>query len=69
MALDNSAQHAPQNALISAAELRAMLGISEMSLWRWLRDPTVDFPRPFVVKNRRYWREAEVNQWLEARRV
>jgi predicted DNA-binding transcriptional regulator AlpA len=43
-------------------------GISEMALWRWLQDPNLAFPKPFMINSRRYWVEAEIDAWLEARR-
>lgn len=42
-------------------------GVSDMTLHRWLKDPEKDFPRPVYIGNRRYWREADVVAWLEAR--
>ncbi|WP_425050754.1 helix-turn-helix transcriptional regulator [Psychromarinibacter sp. S121] len=44
-------------------------GVSDMSLWRWLNDPALSFPKPIYIARRRYWREAEVIAWLEAREV
>ncbi|WP_370275110.1 helix-turn-helix transcriptional regulator [Pararhodobacter marinus] len=44
-------------------------GISDMTLWRWLSDQALNFPRPIYLGRRRYWREAEVLAWLEAREV
>ena len=41
-------------------------GISDMSLWRWLNDPALRFPKPVYIAKRRYWREAEIVAWLDA---
>jgi hypothetical protein len=31
-------------------------GISDMTLWRWTRDPRIQFPRPdIVIHGRKYW--------------
>jgi len=38
-----------------------------MTLWRWLRDPELGFPRPLVINGRRYWRESEIKAWLASR--
>lgn len=38
-----------------------------MSLWRWLNNPAMAFPKPVTIQRRRYWREAEVLAWLDAR--
>lgn len=58
-----------ENKLINAAEVRLMCGgISDMCLWRWLNTPSLHFPRPAVIQRRRYFREAEVKDWI-ARQV
>ncbi|MEM9395479.1 MAG: AlpA family phage regulatory protein [Pseudomonadota bacterium] len=44
-------------------------GISDMTLWRWLNTPEMDFPKPIYIGRRRYWREEEVHAWLEAQEV
>jgi predicted DNA-binding transcriptional regulator AlpA len=55
---------------IQAASVRQLCGgISDMSLWRWLDNPELNFPRPIYIGRRRYWREAEIIAWLEAREV
>jgi predicted DNA-binding transcriptional regulator AlpA len=38
-------------------------------LWRWQDNPELIFPRPIYIGRRRYWREAEIIAWLEAREV
>jgi predicted DNA-binding transcriptional regulator AlpA len=38
-------------------------GISQMSLWRRLRDERLNFPRPIVVSGRRSFRLSEVVAW------
>lgn len=56
--------------LISAKTVRELCGnISDMSLWRWLNDPALGFPRPIYIQKRRFWREAEILEWIEAREV
>lgn len=56
--------------LISAKTVRELCGnISDMSLWRWLNDPALGFPRPVYIQKRRFWREAEILDWIEARGV
>ena len=54
--------------LIKAATVRELCGgVSDMSLWRWLNDPDLNFPKPIKIQSRRYWREADVAAWLEQR--
>jgi len=61
-------QECNQNRLISASAVRDLCGgISDMTLWRWLNDPELEFPKPVYIGKRRYWREAEMGNWLKAR--
>ncbi len=53
--------------LITAATVRQALGgVSDMTLWRWLNDADLDFPRPTYIGKRRYFREAEISAWIDA---
>ncbi len=53
---------------IPSASVRELCGgVSDMTLWRWLNDPKLAFPRPAYIAKRRYWREADVIAWLDAR--
>jgi predicted DNA-binding transcriptional regulator AlpA len=46
------------DALITAPEARRLAGgISDMSLWRWIRDGVV--PPPRIIRARRYWPRGE----------
>jgi len=54
--------------VLSAAVVRHVCGgISDMTLWRWLNDPELGFPKPVYIGKRRYWQEAELEEWLAAR--
>jgi predicted DNA-binding transcriptional regulator AlpA len=55
-----------ENELIQAGSMRKSMlgGISDMSLWRWLNDPDLAFPRPVVIQRRRFWRKADVEAWI-----
>jgi predicted DNA-binding transcriptional regulator AlpA len=53
---------------VSAAAVRELCGgISDMTLWRWLHDPDMGFPKARYIARRRYWRYSEIIDWLEAR--
>ncbi len=58
-----------QHTLISSTTLRKHMlgGVSAMTIWRWLNDPNLCFPRPIYIGRRRFWREADVNTWIEER--
>ncbi|WP_197714430.1 helix-turn-helix transcriptional regulator [Altererythrobacter sp. B11] len=40
-----------------------------MSIWRWLHDDALNFPKPIYISRRRYWREAEILEWINSREV
>jgi len=53
---------------ISARQVRDRVGkISAMTLWRWLRDDRLGFPKPTIIQRRRYWREVDIDNWLQER--
>lgn len=51
----------------AAAVCKLCGGISDMTLHRWLRDPAMAFPQPAYLGQRRYWREADVVAWMDAK--
>ncbi|MCA0272384.1 MAG: transcriptional regulator [Proteobacteria bacterium] len=51
---------------ITAAAAREMCGgVSDMTFWRWLHDPAMNFPKPDYIRKRRYWRKADLVAWLQ----
>ena len=59
---------AAKDVLLPAKKVRARYGgRPDMWLWRVQRgDP--DFPRPVVIRRRRFWRLSELLVWEEKRR-
>jgi hypothetical protein len=49
--------------LLPAAKIRARYNRSDKTLSRWLTDPDLGFPKPIYIRNRRYFREAELLEW------
>lgn len=41
-------------------------GVTDRTLDRWLKNEDLNFPRPVVIINRRYWREANLVAWERA---
>jgi len=51
--------------LISAAEVRRRVGNpSDMTLWRWLKEPRMNFPQPVYIRRKRFWRESEIYEFI-----
>jgi predicted DNA-binding transcriptional regulator AlpA len=34
-----------------------------MCIWRWMRDPRVQFPAPLKINGRNYWRIGDLRRW------
>lgn len=41
--------------------------VSDMTLFRWLRDPRMAFPAPIYFGRRRYWKLADLVAWERSR--
>nr|WP_090158660.1 AlpA family phage regulatory protein [Loktanella sp. DSM 29012] len=55
-----------QRKLISSFAVRELCGgVSNMTIWRWLQDPDMNFPKPIKIGRRNYWREADMIVWLD----
>ena len=39
---------------LSGARIAAYLGVTAMTIWRWERDPKLDFPTATVIHGRKY---------------
>jgi predicted DNA-binding transcriptional regulator AlpA len=49
---------------ISGPKLRAKLGISAVTLWRWRHDKEKGFPTPKVINGRLYFPVTAVSAWI-----
>jgi predicted DNA-binding transcriptional regulator AlpA len=52
---------------LPAGQVRLRYGVSTMTIWRWLRRPSLGFPSPTVINNRRYWKLCELETWEASR--
>jgi predicted DNA-binding transcriptional regulator AlpA len=52
------------NEFIPGPKLRANLGISAVTLWRWRHNEESGFPIPKVIKGRLYFPLSAVTVWL-----
>ena len=54
--------------MMTSADVRQTCGgVSDMTVFRWLRDERANFPRPVYVNRRRYWRADEIRDWWASR--
>ena len=52
---------------LTGPQVWARYSISDVGLWRWLRDPEINFPQPALrIRDRRYWLEADLIRWERA---
>jgi predicted DNA-binding transcriptional regulator AlpA len=52
---------------LPAADVRKRYGVSDMSLWRWLNNEALGFPRPIRINKRRFWRLNQLEGWEASR--
>ena len=55
---------ADANDFIPGPKLRAKLGISAVTLWRWRHDEASGFPAPKLINGRLYFPAGAVSAWL-----
>ncbi len=47
--------------------VRARYGVTKQSLWRWLQNDVLGFPKPRRINNRLYWNVTELETWEASR--
>jgi predicted DNA-binding transcriptional regulator AlpA len=48
-------------------QVRDRYNVSDMTIWRWLQNAELKFPKPTVINRRRYWLLEELEQWERER--
>ena len=54
-----NAQRSPED-LLPAPQVLGRYQVSDMTLFRWLKDERLTFPQPIRINGRRYWRLADL---------
>jgi predicted DNA-binding transcriptional regulator AlpA len=59
----------PEDRYINREQLRALIPASDMTLWRWQRNPKVAFPCPVKLGDdgRNYWWLPAIRSWMRQR--
>jgi predicted DNA-binding transcriptional regulator AlpA len=47
----------------SIKDIKRHFGVCEMTVYRWLKQDGLEFPRPIRINNRRYWRWDDVRDF------
>jgi len=55
------------NRLLPGRKVRERYGVTDMSIWRWRRNPALAFPKPIIINGRCYWRLEELEAWEATR--
>ena len=51
---------------LSSGQVRRRYGNrSYCTLWRWEKNPALDFPKPDITEPRKLWDEAKLDAWDE----
>lgn len=63
---------AADDVLLTSKQVKAMCGnVSDMAIWRWTRDPQVQFPAPLKLESRtnsrNFWRLGDIRRWQAER--
>lgn len=53
----------PSENMLPAATVWKRYGKTDRTLDRWLKDEALSFPRPIIIRNRRYFKENELLNW------
>jgi predicted DNA-binding transcriptional regulator AlpA len=53
--------------LIPDPQVCRRYGVSGMTIWRWDRNPELNFPKPIRINRRKYRDEAELESWERER--
>jgi predicted DNA-binding transcriptional regulator AlpA len=64
-----AAAQPPEDRYINREQLRTLIPASDMTLWRWQRNPKVAFPSPVKLgeDGRNYWWLPAIRSWMQQR--
>jgi predicted DNA-binding transcriptional regulator AlpA len=49
---------------LNAVQVRTRYGgISDMTLWRWIHNKELGFPKPTRINRLRYWEDSKLTEW------
>ena len=57
----------PGDGFLPARSVWERYGVTSMSLYRWLADEKLAFPKPIFIGRFRFWRLADLIEWESSR--
>lgn len=51
---------------LTGPQVRERYQKSHVTIWRWVRDPDLNFPQPIQINRLNYWRLADLEAWEAA---
>lgn len=48
---------------LTGPQVQARYQKSHVTIWRWVRDPTLGFPQPTQINRLNYWRLNDLQDW------
>lgn len=55
-----------QAEFLTGPQVRKRYQKSHVTIWRWVRDPDLGFPKPIQINRLNYWRLADLEAWEAA---
>lgn len=55
--------------MIGTKDLCERIGVTRVTLHRWLKDPATNFPKPAVVSKKHFWPESVLADYFEQARA
>jgi predicted DNA-binding transcriptional regulator AlpA len=52
-----------ETVLVRTSDVCKRYGISPTTVWRWIKDRAMGFPKPIYISRYRYWKVAELEAW------
>jgi excisionase family DNA binding protein len=51
--------------IMTINDVCAHLGVSRVTLYRWIKDPKMNFPEPIRLNTRQGWRKKDIDNWIK----
>lgn len=51
---------------LTGPQVQARYQKSPVTIWRWMRDPKLGFPKPIQINRHNFWRLQELETWEAA---